>query len=414
MKYLISILALGIFLISCNQKQSTKISSEKNNAVKDSLTAELLDLQSNGLINGFSVAIVNEEKVLYKNAFGFSDVSTNEPYTVNTLQNIASISKTLIGIALLKAQELGNLQLDDPISKYLDFDIKNPYYPDEAITIRQLATHTSSITDGEIYDEKSYIQRSTLDSTASEKMRIPEEFNPPSEMISIEEFMRKVLEENGTWYSKEIFLNERPGQLFEYSNIGATLAALVIESATGENFNEFTKKNILQPLGMNSSGWSYDEIDFSKHSKLYAEENKQIPFYSLITYPDGGLITSIDDFSKYLVELIRGYSGNGTLLSITSYDEFYRLQLKAENFKERDENNPYNDEYNFGIFVGLSAKDYIGHTGGDPGVSSFMFFNSENRIGRILIINTDLTNEEGVQQFTSIWNKLEEYQLKIE
>ena len=351
--------------------------------------------------------------MLYQNGFGVSDISNDAPYSENTLQNIASVSKTLIGIALLKAQEMGKLNLDDPISKFLTFDVKNPDFPDQAITIRHLATHTSSITDGDIYGEKSYILKSPRDSIQSDSIRIPEEFNPPSDHTSMQVFLESLLSEKGKWYSQEVFLNETPGQLFEYTNLGATLAALVLEAATGEKYSEFTKKHILEPLKMESSGWYFDEIDFSRHTKLYASKTEQIPFYSLITYPDGGLITSISDLSKYLVELIRGYSGNGTLLTEASYSELYKLQLGDENFEERDAESPYNDEYNFGIFIGFSAQDYVGHTGGDPGVSSFMFFNTKNKIGRILLINTDLTSDEGVQQFFSIWDKLEEYQQKL-
>jgi CubicO group peptidase (beta-lactamase class C family) len=413
MKYLPIFLLIIVVLFSCNQKQSTDQESLDTNAVRDSLTTALKEIQANGVINGFSVAIVDEEQVLYKRGFGYADITSKIPYTESTVQNIASISKTLIGIALLKAEELGKLKLDDPISKYLDFEVKNPNFPDEEITLRHLATHTSSIADGDIYGNKSYIFKSVIDTTASDSMEIPKEFNPPSDMTSMEVLLKDLLDKNGKSYSKEMYINEPPGKLFEYTNLGATLAAYVIEVATKEKFNVFTKKHILEPLQMKASGWSFDEIDFAKHSKLYATKTKQLPFYSLITYPDGGFITSIDDMSKYLLELIRGYAGKGTLLNQEGYQDLFRKQLADENYKERDAENPYNDEYNFGIFLGLSAKDYIGHTGGDPGVSSFMFFNTNNKIGRILIINTDLINDQGVQQFFSIWNKLEEFQAKL-
>ncbi|MGD1895131.1 MAG: serine hydrolase domain-containing protein [Cyclobacteriaceae bacterium] len=414
MEKILSVLFITTLLISCNQKQASVENPQSEvESVKDSLTSELNEIQSNGVINGFSVAIVSEGNVLYQHGFGFADISNKTRYSENTLQNIASVSKSLIGIALLKAQEMGNLNLDDPISKFLTFDVRNPNFPDQEITIRHLATHTSSITDGDIYGEKSYILKDPRDSIQSDSMKIPEDFNPPSDNTSMQLFLESLLSEKGEWYSQEVFLNKPPGQLFEYTNLGATLAALVLESATEEKYSEFTKKHILGPLKMESSGWYFDEIDFSRHTKLYASTTEQIPFYSLITYPDGGLITSINDLSKYLVELIRGYSGKGSLLTEASYSELYKLQLGDENFEERDAENPYNDEYNFGIFIGFSAQDYVGHTGGDPGVSSFMFFNTKNKIGRILLINTDLTSEEGVQQFFSIWNKLEEYQQKL-
>ena len=96
---------------------------------------------------------------------------------------------------------------------------------------------------------------------------------------------------------------------------------------------------------MNSSGWSFDEIDLSKHSTLYARPNIELPYYSLVTYPDGGLITSISDMAKYLSELIKGYSGKGTLLSKTSYDELFKEQLSSAQIPDQDEEDPYDDEY---------------------------------------------------------------------
>lgn len=114
---------------------------------KEGITDELNKIYKQGYINGFSVAIVNQNKTLYQKGIGFSDKKIKKVYTENTIQNIASISKIFIGITLLKAQELGKLDLDDPINKFLSFEVKNPYYQDTPITIRHLATHTSTIMD---------------------------------------------------------------------------------------------------------------------------------------------------------------------------------------------------------------------------------------------------------------------------
>ena len=65
-----------------------------------------------------------------------------------------------------------------------------------------------------------------------------------------------------------------------------------------------------------------------------------------------------------------------------------------------------------GVFMGMSSKRQIGHTGGDPGVATLMFFNSETKIGKILFVNTDL-KKEGVKVAIDIWGKLEEYENKF-
>lgn len=398
-------------LFSCQQKtNSQKAADGEPRASRDSLTHTLHEILKQGHINGFSVAIVNGDKTLYKNGFGYADVAQKKPYMANTVQNIGSISKTLIGIALLKAQEMGKLKLDDPINKYLPFEVKNPYYPEVPITIRHLSTHTSTIKDTEYY-EKSYITKDPISVSDRNAKGMPDYFNGPKSQIPLMDFLEKILSDKGEWYQKEGYLVRRPGDLFEYSNVAATLAAVVLERATGEKFNKFTAEHILEPLAMDASGWSFDEIDFEEHSTLYADPKTPLPPYSLITYPDGGFRTSAADLGKYLTELIKGYTGEGTLLNTASYTELFTEQLKAGNFLERNTENPFNDEFNTGIFMGFSAKGNIGHTGGDPGVSTFLFFNQDTKLGRLLIVNTDL-GEEGKKEFFEIWTALGDYENK--
>lgn len=93
--------------------------------------------------------------------------------------------------------------------------------------------------------------------------------------------------------------------------------------------------------------------------------------------------------------------------------ELFKQQLNAENFTERNANHPYKDEYNIGIFMGFSGTGNIGHTGGDPGTSSLMFFNPEDKIGRILLVNTNIENQEGVNAYYGIYNVLDDYSKRL-
>ena len=380
---------------------------QTNDSILRKLTEELENICSREYINGFSVAIVNQDGTLYEKGFGYSDIKASKKYTNNTVQNIASISKTFIGIALLKAQELGKLNLDDPINKHLSFNVNNPYFPNEQITIRQLATHTSSIKDPSRYEKNGYILKENDNGVA----KVNRNFRSADEKMALNIFLKNILSKEGKWYKKKNFLKTKPGEIFEYSNVAAGLAALVIEKATNQSFNEFTNEHILTPLGMSNSGWSFTEVDFSKHSKLYKDTETELAFYQLVNYPDGGLITSSADLGKYLTELIAGYNGNGSILNKQSYEELFRPQLTDKNYNERNE-SAYNDEYNMGVFMGISAQGQIGHTGGDPGVVTHMFFNTETKIGKLLIVNTDL-KKEGIKEFIDIWKKLEEYETKL-
>ena len=217
---------------------------QSSSSINEQLTQDLLSIYAQNHIVGFSVAIVNQDKILYTKGFGYSDKLKNKAYTENTIQNIASISKTFIGISLLKAQELGKLNLDDPINNYLPFEVINPKFPNTAITIRHLATHTSSIIDPSRYGKNGYV----LKEINNNGKKINSNFRPSNEMMTYDEFLKKILSTDGEWYKKKYFLKKKPGTFFSYSNIGAGLAALVIENAVGKPFNLFTKEYILSPL----------------------------------------------------------------------------------------------------------------------------------------------------------------------
>jgi CubicO group peptidase (beta-lactamase class C family) len=381
--------------------------AQTNNTNTEQLTTELQTIATNGPIVGFSVAVVNEDGTLYENGFGYADKKTGKKYTANTLQNIGSISKTFIGVALLKAQELGMLKLDDPINKYLPFEVVNPNFSNTPITIRQLASHTASIKDPARYEKNGYVLKEKDNGDA----KVNGNFCSPDEMISLGEFLEAILSKDGAWYKKKTFSKNPPGGMFNYSNIGAGLAAYVLEQATGESFPEFTKKYIFDPLEMSNSGWSFDAIDFSMHSKLYSDSDTELAFYKLVNYPDGGLITSSHDLAKYLTEIISGYDGNGKVLSQESYKMLFDPQLTNENHKDRSARE-YNDEYNMGVFMGMSSKGQIGHTGGDPSVVTHMFFNEKTKTGKLLLVNTKL-NKKSVQEFIAIWRALIAHENKL-
>lgn len=410
-KLLIS-LSILVVAYACNQGSNSP-SVTKHQMLSDSLTNELSELHQNGYIKGFGVAIVNKDTTLYAKGFGVSEVKENLPYTINTRQNIASVSKTLIGIALLKAQEMGKLNLNDPINSYLPFDVSNPFFPEARMTIRHLATHTSTILDGDLYGEKAYVLVDSADFPLTKTLPSAGDFNLPSAAMDLEEYLRHFLSTEGDWYQQESFMNAKPGQFYEYSNVGATLAAYLIEKATGQTYAEFTVEHILKPLQMNESGWYFDAAESLNYTTLYTTDGQEIPYYSLITYPDGGLLTSIADMSNYLSELISGYSGQGVLVSSESYKQIFAALLTAGNFQEeRDTDRPFDDEYNAGLFMGHTPNGSIGHMGGDPGTSTFLFFDPETGIGKLLFVNTDL-DAKGAEQFYAIWDKLGAYERKL-
>ncbi len=398
------LICMSVLFVSCKQQEQKEDKFQ-------SLTNELNEISKKGIIHGFSVAIANEEKIVYEKGFGFSDIANKKTYNSNTLQKIGSVSKMFIGLSLLKAQELGKLNLDDPINQYLDFDVTNPNFPEEKITIRQLANHTSSITDTDFYDANTYVLKEDNGFNGIDIMK--EVFKPSTNHTSMSDFLKKILLKESKSYSEKVFTNEKPGTKFNYTNVGAALGAYVLERATGETFPNFTKQYIFAPLKMTSSGWSYETVDTTKISNLYYG-NTEVPVYRLQAYPDGGLYTSSHDLGLLLNELIKGQFGKGQLLKKENYQQLFGSTdfiASVDQFKK--ENPALSVHYNEGLFTGKTEAGNFGHTGGDFGLVSLFFFNAHNKQGRVLIVNTHVepSDEELLNTLWSIWDKLDGYKL---
>lgn len=402
---------------SCDMASQRKDAVEdRGHVIKDALTHALDSIQRNGQINGFAVAMVDKNGVIYSKGFGYANVATKQKYTEHTIQHIASISKTLIGVALMIAQEMGKLKLDDPIQDYLPFVVANPRFPDDEITIRQLATHTSSISDTDQYLKRAWVLTENQDLVDVRTDYPEQQLNASSSHIPMEDYLKGYLDVDGAYFEGANYINFKPGDRYEYSNVGAALCALVIEKATGVPFDVFTKQHILKPLEMSATAWSLNDVDMKLHSRLYRNDNSLLPFYSAITYPDGMLISSSSDMAKYLVELIKGYSGEGTLLSKESYNVLFEEQLEDHHFASRNAHHPYNGDYSPAIFIGHSALGYVGHSGGDAGVATWMYFDKEKKTGRYIVINSDMGNDERAREleYYAIWETLGEYFERIE
>ena len=276
----------------------------------DSLKADLTKHYNASDLPGFSVAIVSENEVLYERSFGYAIKENQMSFEPTTIQNIGSVSKTVVGLALIKAIEDGKLKMDTKINDILPFQVINPYFRDSPVLVRHLANHTSTILDTKHYG-KTYI----LDDSFIENKNIHQDFlgflRSHSPMM-LRDFLFNVLNKDGDWYHKKNFLKAEPGSTKEYSNLNAALTAYIIELATETPFEEYTQTMIFEPLGMNATSWKADDGNLSLMATPYFPNGKQVPRYRLITYPDGGLFTNTTDLSKFLIEIIKAYTGNST------------------------------------------------------------------------------------------------------
>lgn len=410
---ILSILFCGLY--GCKNSDTVEVVKEKesiNQAAILELDEKLDSIHKKGFFQGSGVAIVNEEGPVFQKGYGFSNFKDQTAYTPHTFQNIASISKVVLGLTLAKAIEDGHIALEDDINTYLDFNVRNPQFPDVPILVKHLTAHTSSIIDGDYYDT-SYIN---LEPDATTNPEIDqselEYFNPAIDKVSLELFLKKGLSIKEPTDINYIFDAHAPGTSYEYSNIGAGLTAYIIEKAVGEPFKTYSKKHIIERLGLQNTSWDINDLDVKKRSTLYSNMDLRYPEYELITFADGGLYTSVHDLGILLSELIKAYKGQGTLLKSETYQLFFKKQLDKSQFKTEDAIEEYNQGYNQGIFIAYE-RGSVGHSGGDPGVSTLMYFDPDTHIGKITFKNTDFTSQEAFDSFITTDSLLKEYGTKI-
>lgn len=341
-------------------------------------------------IVGIGASLIIDKKVVWTNGYGYADKENKIPFTPSTIMNIASISKTFNGVCIMKAVEEGKVSLDEDINNYLPFKVINPNYPNDKITLRHLATHTSGIADRHpIYSDHYFYDG-----------KKPEPLG---------EFLKNYFVEDGKHYSNENFYNAKPGANRGYSNIGAGLAGYIIELQTGQKLNDYAKKYIFKPLKMLNTGWALSEIKIENHSKLYKKQGdtiEQVQFYEVTTYPDGGVRTSINELSKFFISLLNeGKFKKARILKSETVEEMLRFQYTETNTPE----NVNFKKLNQGIFWATKlGATRIGHNGSDPGVRTFMLSDLTKEIGVIIFFNTEL-NEEHERKYFDIYEELYKY-----
>ncbi|NJO02122.1 MAG: beta-lactamase family protein [Bacteroidia bacterium] len=273
----------------------------------DSLNLSLEALWQRSNLPGFAVAIVRKDSVVYQQGFGWADRERKTPYTPQTIQNIGSVSKTLIGVALMQLVQQGKLSLDTEINTRLPFPVVNPYAPDKPILVRHLATHTAGIADSRMY-EKSYYLRAPATPfnpaiAKKDRQYLSKIFNNQNRALG--DYLRDYLRPGGQFYQPKNFNQSAPGSRYQYTNVGATLAAYLVEVVSGQPYHQYTQSQILDKIPMVSSGWRQTDIDSSAHATLYFANQAPVPPYALVTYPDGGLLTNCHDLALYLREMMR-------------------------------------------------------------------------------------------------------------
>ena len=332
-------------------------------------------------IPGLGICVVRGERIAWSKGYGWANIEQRMAMTPDSLMNIASVSKTVTATALMQLWESGKFQLDEDVNSHLPFRVKNPFHPEDDITFRQLLTHTSSIKDGSAYG-KSYT------------------CGDPAKPLG--SWLKDYLTPEGALYRKEESYSDwKPGEKFDYTNVGFGLAGYLVEIISGMPFVEYCKARIFKPLRMDETSWLIADLPRAKQAVPYTyisegkargqllEEHPRsagtLPregyigncFYSFPNLPDGLVRTSVNQLARFvIVWLNRGVSGGTRVLRADTVAEMLREQFpKLQGLAWRAEKSP--------------GGDLVwGHGGADPGVSTTVRFRLSDKKGVLLFANT--------------------------
>ena len=347
--------------------------SEGTQSLDELVTALMLE----AAIPGLAIAKVTNGEVSFIDTYGKANIETGLDVTHDTQFNIASISKPIMGIALLRLVDQGKLDLDSDINDYLSFHINNPKVENEKITIRHLASHSSGIDD--YYD----------------------------------------IDENGIY-----FLESKSGEFRKYSNLAAGLAGQIVEEVTGSTLAEYSNAELFGLLGMRNASWRLNDLKLNNIAVPYEVkqcipyificantessitnhiigqyfnppiENKQFlpyPHFGNPQYPDGGIRASIKEMSQLLVSVLKNEDSSGNqLLSDEAYNEMFKLQLPPDVSSNQR-------------FFWRDRNGLTGHMGSDLGVFTSIYFDMNSKTGFIILMNrgADAKAGEAMQKIVS-------------
>ncbi len=332
------------------------------------LEAAIESEMADGNIPGIGAAVLRGGKVVWAEGFGWADHEAGREVTPDTPFFLASISKTVIAVALMQTRDEGLVDLSDPVNDHLPFNVDNPQVDNEEIGLVHLATHTSGIKDNWDVMDPLYV------------------FGRDSP-ISLGSFMEGYLVAGGAYYDADKnFRGTEPGEKFRYSNVAASLAAYSIETRRGEGFDDYCDRAIFAVLGMDNTHWhlaDFEEDVIAVPYGLRGGEWQAIEHFSYPDYPDGQLRSSVNDLSRFLATIASGGTLDGvTLLDSDSVDEMLIEQLPGIKSGQ-------------GIFWAtyeMGGRTLTGHDGGDPGVTTEMGFDTDTGNGFVLLMNYEWTS----------------------
>jgi len=328
---------------------------------------------------GLQAASVSQGELVWHGSFGLKEWQTGKEVNDSTLFQIASCSKPVTSLGIMLLYDRGLLDLDADVNSYLPYKIRNPHYPDEAITLRMLLTHTSSLRDD--WD------------TLYPLYTLPEGGDSPLELSY---FVREYFEKEGAYYKPEKnFAREQPKSSYAYCNMGYATLGVIIEEISGMSFPEFMRKEIFTPLGMYNSYWHLKDIPHDNiarphrmrpSTKKDPHDPEVLNHFGYPSYPDGQLRTTVQDYAQIVKLMVNSGRVNGEpFLKASTIKEYLEVP-----FPEVDKHSAHCWNYNEfeSTLYYLLMPRLPSHTGADPGIATVVSIDPENRRGGIIFSNS--------------------------
>jgi CubicO group peptidase (beta-lactamase class C family) len=351
-------------------------------AASATLGRDVQDLMAAGRLPGLATAIVRDGDVAWSQGWGWANIDARVPVTDDTLFMLASVSKTVVATAVLQAVEDGLLDFDADVNEVLSFSVRNRVHPDRPITLRQLLTHTSGIRDNWTLLVESYVAG---DAT-----------------MELGTFLRRYLAPNGADAAANNYYAFGPGKSYRYCNMGVSLAAYLVEAASGIGFDTWCENRIFASLGMDRAGWHLAGLPRSDIALPYRWASGQDGYvsyghYGYPDYPDGALRTTAPQLARHLAMVMNDGSWNG------------RRLLDADTVREMRRNQVPSLEAGQGLIwyrIWRRGRTLIGHDGGDDGVATVCFFDPHANVGVVALTNGNWRTVKGQWALMEIMDRL--------
>ena len=319
---------------------------------------------------GYSFGIMVDGKLAYSGSGGFANMDKKTPASTNTLFRIASMSKSFTAMAIVKLRDEGKLKLDDPVYIYIP-EMKGQKLTIDApeITIKNLLTHSAGFPEDNPWGDR--------------------------QLADTEEELIEMIK-------KGISFSNAPGLLYEYSNMGFAMLGYIIKKVTGIPYSQYIAENIWKPLGMKEAEWEYAKVSENKLAHGYRWLNNvwvEQPFLHDGVYGAmGGMITSIESFSKYVALHLAAWPERNDAetapvnrSSIREMHQPWRFAVLNASYRYPNGRAcPTTAAYAYGLrwTKDCEGRETIGHSGGLPGFGSNWVIAPEYGIGLMFFANS--------------------------